>query len=116
MDNLQDNQISEAAVGVEGEPCPSDRSEGQAAEQSAQEKPSGAELQMQALQEEIRALRGELEAERAARINERNARMSSGRIGGAEAQYFTAAEVRAMSQREVHANYKKILESMKRWN
>ncbi len=80
-------------------------------EQSSEEK-----LQLQALQEEIKALRAELEAERTARINEKNARMSTGRIGGGETQYFSPAEVRAMSQGEVHANYKKILESMKRWN
>ncbi len=88
----------------------------QAPEEHSEVQASGGELQLQALQEEIKALRAELEAERTSRINERNARMSSGRIGGGEAQYFTADEVRAMSQSEVRANYKKIIESMKKWN
>ncbi len=33
--------------------------------------------------------------------------------GGEE--YFSPAEVRAMTQKEVHKNYKKIMESMKHW-
>lgn len=50
-------------------------------------------------------------------VNEQNARMSSGKLsGGAAAEYFTPADVRAMSQSEVKANYTKIIESMKKWN
>lgn len=30
-------------------------------------------------------------------------------------EYFSPAEVRSMSQKEVHKNYKKIMESMKHW-
>lgn len=30
--------------------------------------------------------------------------------------YFTPAEVKGMSQKEVHKHYKKIIESMKHWN
>ncbi len=115
MDNLQNMQCAEAAGTVEVEPLAAIRDE-EPKKEPTEEVPSPAELQMSALQKEISALRAELEAERAARINERNSRMSSGKIGGGESQYFTAAEVRAMSQSEVHANYKKIIESMKRWS
>ncbi len=48
-------------------------------------------------------------------INERNAKQSAGRIDGSSGEYFTPDEVRAMSQSEVHANYKKILKSMPKW-
>ena len=34
---------------------------------------------------------------------------------GAGGEYYTPAEVRSMSQKEVHKNYKKIMESMKHW-
>ena len=30
-------------------------------------------------------------------------------------EYFSPEEVRAMSQRQVHENYRKILDSMKQW-
>jgi hypothetical protein len=33
----------------------------------------------------------------------------------ASGDYYTPAEVRGMSQKEVHKNYKKIMESMKHW-
>lgn len=50
-------------------------------------------------------------------VNEQNARQSAGKLsGGASAEYFTPADVKAMSQSEVRANYSKIIESMKRWN
>lgn len=59
----------------------------------------------------------QLEREKADRINEKNATLSAGKAGrGAAAEYFTPAEVRAMSQLEVRANYSKIIESMKKWN
>lgn len=53
---------------------------------------------------------------KAKQVNERNAYSSSGKIGGSAVEYFTPAEVRSMSQSEVRANYKKIRESMKKWN
>ena len=34
---------------------------------------------------------------------------------GASGEYYSPAEVRGMSQKEVHKNYKKIMESMKHW-
>ena len=49
-------------------------------------------------------------------VNQRNAYASSGKIGGSSEEYFTPDEVRAMSQSEVRANYKKIRDSMKKWN
>lgn len=50
-------------------------------------------------------------------INKRNAYNSAGAVGrGAAAEYFSPDEVRAMSQKEVRANYSKIIESMKKWN
>ena len=49
--------------------------------------------------------------------NKKNARLSSGKLsGGSSNEFFTPAEVKAMSAREVKANYSKIIESMKRWN
>ena len=50
-------------------------------------------------------------------INKRNAELSAGFAGkGTASEYYTPDEVRAMSQREVRANYSKIIESMKKWN
>ena len=50
-------------------------------------------------------------------INKRNACNSAGFVGrGATSEYFSPDEVRAMSQKEVRANYSKIIESMKKWN
>lgn len=34
---------------------------------------------------------------------------------GAGGEYYSPSEVRSMSQKEVHKNYKKIIESMKHW-
>jgi seryl-tRNA synthetase len=34
---------------------------------------------------------------------------------GAGGEYYSPSEVRSMSQKEVHKNYKKIMESMKHW-
>ena len=54
---------------------------------------------------------------RAGGINKRNAELSAGLAGkGTASEYYTPDEVRAMSQREVRANYSKIVESMKKWN
>ncbi len=39
-----------------------------------------------------------------------------GSVRGSHKEYFTPDEVRAMSQIEVRANYKKIISSMKTWN
>ena len=50
-------------------------------------------------------------------VNKKNALNSAGPAGrGAASEYFTPDEVRAMSQKEVRANYSKIIESMKKWN
>ena len=52
----------------------------------------------------------------AKQINQRNAALSAGRAGkDASEEYFSPEEVRAMSQRQVHENYTRILESMKSW-
>ena len=49
-------------------------------------------------------------------VNQTNATRSAGRAGTDTAsEYFTPEEVRAMSQRQVHENYTRILESMKSW-
>lgn len=54
---------------------------------------------------------------RANEVNEKNARLSSGKAGSSAAkEYFSPAEVKAMSPSEVRANYSKIIESMKKWN
>lgn len=56
------------------------------------------------------------EARRIAAINAKNASRSPGAAGTDTAsEYFTPDEVRRMSRAEVHANYSKIKESMKKW-
>jgi DNA repair exonuclease SbcCD ATPase subunit len=56
------------------------------------------------------------EAKRIAQINAKNASRSPGAAGTDTAgEYFTPDEVRRMSRAEVHANYSKIKESMKKW-
>ena len=51
---------------------------------------------------------------RAKRQNEYNAEHSAGRIDGAPSDgFFTASQVAKMSEKEVRANYRTILESMK---
>lgn len=56
------------------------------------------------------------ERERIARINQSNAARSPGIAGkNTTGEYFTPDEVRSMSPAEVHANYSKIKESMKKW-
>lgn len=56
------------------------------------------------------------EALRIARINAKNASRSPGAAGTDTAgEYFSPDDVRRMSRAEVHANYSKIKESMKKW-
>lgn len=59
-----------------------------------------------------------MEAERAriSLINTKNASKSAGIAGiNTASEYFSPDEVRKMSRAEVHANYSKIKESMKKW-
>lgn len=61
--------------------------------------------------------RSKAEAARANEINQRNAVRSAGIAGQNTAnEFFTPDEVRKMSRSEVHANYTKIRDSMKKWN
>ena len=53
--------------------------------------------------------------ELAAEANLRNKGRSSGSLEGTAPEYFSADEVRAMSQKEVRRNYQKILRSMSHW-
>ena len=56
------------------------------------------------------------EAKRIAEINAKNARKSPGAAGKDTAgEYFSPEDVRRMSRAEVHANYSKIKDSMKKW-
>lgn len=56
------------------------------------------------------------ESKRIAEINAKNARRSPGIAGKDTAdEYFSPDDVRRMSRSEVHANYSKIKESMKKW-
>lgn len=58
-----------------------------------------------------------MDAARAEQINRQNASRSAGRAGRNTAgEYFSPDEVRAMSQKQVHENYAKIVASMKTWN
>ena len=50
------------------------------------------------------------------RINKANCQRSSGSLFTADADYFSPAEVRAMSQSEVRKNYQKIMLSMQKWH
>ena len=53
---------------------------------------------------------------RIARINAKNASRSPGSAGtDTSSEYFSPEDVRKMSRAEVHANYSKIKESMKKW-
>ena len=54
--------------------------------------------------------------ERISRINRETAQRSSGLAGkNSASEYFTPDEVRRMTPIEVHANYSRIRESMKKW-
>ena len=56
------------------------------------------------------------EAKRIEEINAKNARKSPGAAGKDTAgEYFSPEDVRRMSRAEVHANYSKIKDSMKKW-
>ena len=56
------------------------------------------------------------EAKRIAEINAKNAKKSPGAAGKDTAgEYFSPEDVRRMSRAEVHANYSKIKDSMKKW-
>ena len=58
----------------------------------------------------------EAEREKIALINAKNASKSAGIAGiNTASEYFSPDEVRKMSRAEVHANYSKIKESMKKW-
>jgi len=55
-------------------------------------------------------------ANKAHEVNTRNASLSAGRAGTeTKGEFFTPDEVRTMSQKEVHENYKKIRNSMTQW-
>ena len=59
--------------------------------------------------------RQEHTARAAAFSNAQNASRSAGALTPTESDYFSPAEVRAMSQSEVRANYQKIIQSMQKW-
>lgn len=59
--------------------------------------------------------RSRRESETAQREAERHAMMSVGIPDEAGRDYFSPAQVRAMSQREVRENYDRIFESMRHW-
>ena len=52
---------------------------------------------------------------RANQVLQRNRERSAGAIGQPDEEYFSPAEVRAMSQAEVRRNYQKIMLSMQKW-
>ncbi|MBE6554053.1 MAG: hypothetical protein E7666_06910 [Ruminococcaceae bacterium] len=55
-------------------------------------------------------------SEQAESVNRQNSQLSSGALLGTEPEFFTPAEVRAMSREDVRKNYSKIVSSMKQWN
>ena len=57
-----------------------------------------------------------LTAQKAAVCNQTNTLRSAGRLAPTESDYFSPSEVRAMTQREVRANYQKIMRSMQKWH
>lgn len=66
-----------------------------------------------ALYEKREALRAQM----AERVNKKNASMSAGAIKNAtNPEFFSPAEVKVMSAKEVKRNYNRIIESMKKWN
>ena len=55
--------------------------------------------------------------EKAEAVNKKNATMTTGAINNATVSgFFSPAEVKAMSAKEVKRNYDLIIESMKKWN
>ena len=65
-----------------------------------------------ALYERRRALTEEL----AERVNAANKKNAPGKVSGTEAEFFSPAEVRKMSRKQVRENYDKIIYSMQKWN
>lgn len=57
-----------------------------------------------------------LTAQKAATYNQSNALRSSGALSPTESDYFSPEAVRAMTQKEVRANYQKIMRSMQKWH
>ena len=56
-------------------------------------------------------------ASKAAKVNDRNKILSSGSLGNTKnEEFFSPAEVKAMSAAEVKANYDKIIASMSKWH
>ena len=53
--------------------------------------------------------------QKALEYNKENLKRSSGSLEPTEPDYYSPAEVRAMSQNEVRANYDKIMRSMQKW-
>lgn len=65
----------------------------------------------------LEARKAELAARRAEAVNGENRNMSSGALSSdSYNDFFTPAEVRAMSAAEVRANYTKIINSMSKWH
>lgn len=62
---------------------------------------------------EKRRMYTEAEAEKR---NKENKLRSAGSLAATENEYFSPAEVRAMTSHEVHENYQKIMRSMQKWH
>ncbi len=60
--------------------------------------------------------RRQLTEQKAMESNLANGRRSAGSVNGTENEYFSPAEVRAMSQTQVRENYQKIMRSMQKWH
>lgn len=60
--------------------------------------------------------RRQLTEQKASESNLSNGRRSAGAVGGVENDYFSPAEVRAMSQTQVRENYQQIMRSMQKWH
>ncbi len=60
--------------------------------------------------------RSEHTAQKALLSNLQNESRSAGALQPTQSDYFSPAEVRAMSQSEVRANYQKIMQSMQKWH
>ena len=60
--------------------------------------------------------RRQLTEQKAAQYNLTNSHRSAGSVAGGENEYFSPAEVRAMSGAEVRENYQKIMRSMTQWH
>ena len=61
--------------------------------------------------------RAEMDAKRAGIVNEENRNMSTGAVSSDNYNdYFSPSQVKAMSAKEVRANYTKIINSMSKWH